>query len=106
MTTIYLTGGAKNGKSSLGQELACALARRDGLSLFYVATMIAADDEDLSRIARHREDRAGLGFTTLEHGRDLAGLAEKSGFYLVDSIVYLTDFALTILCFYPRFNVC
>ena len=89
MTTIYLTGGAKNGKSSLGQELACILSRRDGLSLYYVATMIPRDDEDLSRIARHREDRAGLGFTTLEQGRDLAPLAEKSGFYLVDSVTAL-----------------
>lgn len=89
MTTIYLTGGAKNGKSSLGQELACILSRRDGLSLYYVATMIPHDDEDLSRIARHREDRAGLGFTTLEQGRDLAPLAERSGFYMVDSVTAL-----------------
>jgi len=51
--------------------------------------MIAVDDEDRARIARHRADRQGLGFTTLEQGRDLAGLAEKSGFYLVDSVTAL-----------------
>ncbi len=89
MTSIYITGGAKNGKSSLGQRAACRLSARDGLDLFYVATMIPTDDEDLSRIARHREDRAGLGFTTLEQGRDLAPVAEKSGFYLVDSVTAL-----------------
>lgn len=89
MTTIYITGGAKNGKSSLGQDAACRIARREGLNLYYVATMIPTDDEDLSRIARHREDRAGLGFTTLEQGRDLAPVAEKSGFYLVDSVTAL-----------------
>ena len=89
MTSIYITGGAKNGKSSLGQRAACDVARREGLSLYYVATMIAVDDEDRARIARHRADRQGLGFTTLEQGRDLAGLAEKSGFYLVDSVTAL-----------------
>ncbi|MBO7668420.1 MAG: bifunctional adenosylcobinamide kinase/adenosylcobinamide-phosphate guanylyltransferase [Firmicutes bacterium] len=89
MTTIYLTGGAKNGKSSLGQDLACAVARREGLFLFYLATMIPHDDEDRARVARHRADRAGMGFTTLERGADLSPLAEKSGFYLVDSVTAL-----------------
>lgn len=89
MTTIYLTGGAKNGKSTLGQELACRLAAREGRGLFYLATMIAVDGEDRARIARHRADRAGAGFTTLERGCDLADLAEPHGVYLVDSVTAL-----------------
>lgn len=87
MNTIYLTGGAKNGKSTLGQRLACRLAR--GGELYYVATMIPHDEEDLARVARHRKDREGLGFTTVERGSDLARLARPQGFYLVDSVTAL-----------------
>ena len=89
MTTIYLTGGAKNGKSGLGQKLACAIAEREGLRLYYVATMIPHDEEDEKRIARHVLDRSGLGFTTLEQGWDLAELARPDGFYLLDSVTAL-----------------
>ena len=89
MTTVYLTGGAKNGKSGLGQKLARAIAKREGLSLYYVATMIPHDEEDRARIARHVRDRSGLGFTTLEQGRDLAKLARPDGFYLLDSVTAL-----------------
>ena len=89
MTTVDLTGGAKNGKSGLGQKLASSLAERDGLSLYYVATMIPHDEEDRARIARHVQDRSGLGFTTLEQDRDLAKLARPDGFYLLDSVTAL-----------------
>ena len=89
MTTVYLTGGAKNGKSSLGQEIACTIAKRQGLGLYYVATMIPHDEEDRYRIARHVQDRSGLGFTTLEQGSGLAALARPEGFYLVDSVTAL-----------------
>ena len=87
MKFIYLTGGAKNGKSTLGQKLACKLARPG--QLYYVATMIPHDGEDEARIARHRQERQGLGFITLEQGRDLAELARPDGFYLVDSVTAL-----------------
>ena len=43
---VFISGGAKNGKSSFAQELAAGLAKKDGLPLYYVATMIAGDDED------------------------------------------------------------
>ncbi|MBR5429369.1 MAG: bifunctional adenosylcobinamide kinase/adenosylcobinamide-phosphate guanylyltransferase [Firmicutes bacterium] len=95
MTTIYLTGGAKNGKSALGQELACRLAAPG--ELYYVATMIPHDGEDRARVARHRRERAGLGFITLEQGSELAALARPQGFYLVDSVTAL----LTNLMFPP-----
>ena len=69
--TILLSGGAKNGKSDLAQELALRLA--DGGAHYYLATMIPCDGEDNRRIARHRENRAGMGFETVERGRDLCG---------------------------------
>ena len=61
---IWITGGAGSGKSSLAQELASALAA--GGPHYYVATMVPRDDEDRRRISRHIEDRAGMGFGTIE----------------------------------------
>lgn len=60
----FLSGGAKNGKSSLAQRIVCA---QPG-PRYYLATMIPHDDEDLLRIRRHIDDRAGLGFATVECG--------------------------------------
>ena len=87
---IFITGGAKNGKSSLAQELALKLA--DGGTRYYVATMIPSDQEDLDRIARHIADRAGLGFTTIECGRNIDQCltkADPGGTFLVDSVTAL-----------------
>ena len=45
--------------------------------------MIPHDHEDLARIRRHREERAGWGFETLECGRDILACleAERKNFY-------------------------
>ena len=88
----YISGGAKNGKSTLAQNLAVLCSKykevtigADGLPeghdlrelelpLYYVATMIPTDEEDRIRIARHIKDREGLGFTTVERGKNINGI--------------------------------
>ena len=65
----FISGGAKNGKTTLGQDLAVYLAA--GGTHYYVATMISADAEDDERIRRHIADRAGLGFETIECPRHI-----------------------------------
>ena len=88
--TIFLSGGCKNGKSTFAEGCAQALAG-DG-PLYYVATMIPHDDEDLVRIARHVAERAGKGFTTLEQGTRLCDClkrADPSGTFLLDSVTAL-----------------
>ena len=87
--TYYLCGGAKNGKSALAQQLALQLHRQWGGRLYYLATMIPQDGEDEARVRRHRQERAGLGFITLERGRELAPLAQADGVYLLDSVTAL-----------------
>lgn len=87
---IYISGGAKNGKSMFAQEIAKKLSA-DG-HLWYLATMEPHDDEDFARIARHRNERMGWGFKTAEWGRDIAKHYENidcEGTYLVDSITAL-----------------
>lgn len=98
---ILITGGCKNGKSSFAQKLAYMLSEKNAPQvqgnrqaghLYYVATMIPHDEEDAARIQRHREDRAGLGFITLEWGFSLAehfSEADQRGTYLLDSLTAL-----------------
>lgn len=88
--TVFLSGGCKNGKSTLAERAVKALAG-DG-PLYYIATMIPHDEEDDTRIRRHVEARQGLGFTTLEQGRDLLACldrAEETGSFLLDSVTAL-----------------
>ena len=85
---IFISGGCKNGKSFFAQRAAKAL----GAPLYYVATMIPHDGEDDARILRHRADREGWGFETIECGRDILGClecADPRGAFLIDSATAL-----------------
>src|SRR5947207_799539 len=50
---IYLTGGARSGKSRYGVELARRLAKK----VVFAATAMPTDGEMKRRIKRHREER-------------------------------------------------
>lgn len=67
--TVFISGGSKNGKSAFAQRAALKLS--GGRKLYYVATMIPSDGEDRDRVARHVAERAGLGFETVERGRNV-----------------------------------
>ncbi len=87
---VFISGGCKNGKSMFGQRVAKKLAG-DG-PLYYVATMIPSDDEDIARIKRHLTERDGMGFTTIECGRDILNAldgADTDGTFLLDSVTAL-----------------
>lgn len=66
---VFISGGCKNGKSTIAENIAVKLA--EGAPLYYMATMIPHDEEDLERIARHIEARKGKGFLTVECGSSL-----------------------------------
>jgi len=86
---IFISGGCKNGKSYYAQQLAKRQAAENG-PLYYVATMEPADEEDGARILRHRQEREGWGFTTLERSRNIGALeADFSGSFLFDSVTAL-----------------
>lgn len=90
---ILFSGGSKSGKSELAEDAAVRLAG-DGGRLYYIATMIPRDDEDLQRIRRHRGARAGKGFITVECGGDINKLADDAdpeGTYLLDSVTALLE---------------
>ena len=86
--STFISGGCKNGKSFYAQRIAKAL----GAPLYYIATMIPRDSEDDARIKRHRAERAGWGFETLECGADILTCLERadcSGAFLLDSVTAL-----------------
>lgn len=90
--TVFISGGAKCGKSSLAQDLAVALAK--GGKHYYVATMISTGEEDNERIRRHIADRDGLGFETVECFKNIMSVADTDGTYLVDSVTSLIQNSL------------
>ena len=86
---IFISGGCKNGKSYYAQHLAKV---QNGESLYYVATMKSVDSEDDERIERHRRERDGWGFTTIEQAVDIEKILDKSGHdgsFLLDSVTAL-----------------
>lgn len=82
MITLVL-GGVRSGKSAVAE----GLARRHAPSVTYVATMLPADDPELTaRISAHRARRDPT-WRTVDAGENLAGLlASLSGTVLLDSL--------------------
>jgi adenosylcobinamide kinase/adenosylcobinamide-phosphate guanylyltransferase len=95
---IFITGGARSGKSSLAESLARRLSTlaggREG-AVTYIATARAGDREMQARIEEHRRRRPA-GWTTIEAPDDLAGVLESAlaggGTVLVDCLtLYLSN---------------
>ena len=90
--TVFISGGAKCGKSSIAQDLTVALAK--GGKRYYVATMIPSGEEDQERIRHHLADRDGMGFETVECFKNIMSVVDKEGTFLVDNITSLVQNAL------------
>ncbi|MBQ6012628.1 MAG: bifunctional adenosylcobinamide kinase/adenosylcobinamide-phosphate guanylyltransferase [Firmicutes bacterium] len=88
---VFISGGCKNGKSTLAEDLAVKLAG-DG-PRYYVATMVPHDEEDRARIEKHRSSRRGKGFETLECAEDVSACAKgrSGGTFLLDSVTALVS---------------
>jgi len=87
---IFISGGCKNGKSYYAQGLAKQM--QSGQPLYYVATMNATDREDDKRIVRHRAERHGWGFTTVEQWQNIENIlqiCDPRGTFLLDSLTAL-----------------
>jgi adenosylcobinamide kinase/adenosylcobinamide-phosphate guanylyltransferase len=84
---IYVTGGARSGKSRFAQERACQLSE----SPVYVATARIWDDEFGKRVQRHRDER-GPEWTTYESERDLYKLPLADRVVVIDCVtLWLTN---------------
>ena len=74
MLTLII-GGAGSGKSAFAEALVCRLPGKR----LYLATMLPHGAECRARIKKHRAQRAGRGFETLERGLDLQHAAIPDG---------------------------
>ena len=80
---VLVTGGSGCGKSTWAERLIAALPEEGRV---YVATMRVCDGESVQRVARHRAQRAYLGFATIECEQNLAAAEIPQG-----SVVLLED---------------
>lgn len=82
-----ITGGSGCGKSTYAEGLIAALPNEKRV---YIATMQVYDGESERRVARHRAQRAGMGFATLEWEKNLAPeRIEKGSIVLLEDLVNL-----------------
>jgi adenosylcobinamide kinase/adenosylcobinamide-phosphate guanylyltransferase len=80
---ILVTGGSGCGKSTWAEKLVQSMPSGKRV---YIATMQVYDRESEIRVQRHRAQRAGLGFRTVECEKDLASAPVEAG-----SVVLLED---------------
>jgi adenosylcobinamide kinase/adenosylcobinamide-phosphate guanylyltransferase len=69
--TVLVLGPNNSGKSAYAEKLAVSLANGP---LCYIATMIPYGEEGRARVEKHRKQREGLGFVTLERPTRVAGI--------------------------------
>ena len=74
MSFVFVTGGARSGKS----DYAMSLAEKAGGRLVYIATATPGDDEMRERIENHRRSR-GMNWKTIEETLDLSGAVSSLG---------------------------
>ena len=72
MKTVFITGGARSGKSSFALSMGDGAGGRKA----YVATAEALDEEMAARIATHRKERDD-SWETFEEPRDPAALGSR-----------------------------
>jgi adenosylcobinamide kinase / adenosylcobinamide-phosphate guanylyltransferase len=91
---IFVTGGARSGKSSFAERLACKIASDYGGDLHYIATCKPADDEMSNRIRRHQLERkeSAAEWVTWECPTDINNLVpvfKKTDIVLLDCLTIL-----------------
>ena len=81
---VLVLGGARSGKSAVGERLAAELA--GGGPVTVLATAVVGDDDMAARVAAHRARRPGH-WATVETGPDLLGALDRApGPVLVDAL--------------------
>ncbi len=86
---IFISGGCKNGKSSIAEKITYELSKETSL-LYYLATMKPSDSEDEARVKKHIADREKYNFKTIEISENINTLSvDENGTYLLDSITAL-----------------
>jgi len=83
---VFISGGVRSGKSSLGEQYANDLAMGRKI---YLATSKVYDEEMKRRIQKHQADRAQKGFVTMEQSENIGEIVprlQKSDTVLMDCL--------------------
>ena len=70
-----IIGGSGSGKSVFAEN--CLSELKDVQAKYYVATMMVSEEEGRKKVERHRKQRAGKGFRTVEQAVDIERAAEE-----------------------------
>ena len=88
---ILITGGSGSGKSEYAECTAVKLKTGlDAKSLYYIAAMKPYGAEGAKRIERHRRQRAGKGFKTIENYTAAMPDISKDSVVLLECLSNLT----------------
>ena len=68
---VLVTGASGSGKSEYAENL---VMEASFSNRYYIATMAVYGDEGRDKVLRHKRQRQGKGFVTLERQKDLGGL--------------------------------
>jgi adenosylcobinamide kinase / adenosylcobinamide-phosphate guanylyltransferase len=89
---IFITGGARSGKSSYAQQLALSLSDNP----VYVATAKVWDDDFEKRVQRHKNERDER-WINYEEQRNVSGLPIQNKICIIDCVtLWLTNFFIDI----------
>lgn len=85
----FVSGGVRSGKSSFAERLLVDGALKTGGRLVYIASGRAVDEEMQERIERHKADRAGESWLTIEQPvslHDVLPFIQEGDFVLWDCL--------------------
>ena len=91
---IFISGGARSGKTSFAEAYAVELANIQKSSLYYLATSQKDDQEMIKRVERHQEDREKsiVNWQTIEQSVDISEVVtqvNEQSVILLDCITLL-----------------
>jgi len=93
---ILITGGARSGKSSFAESMACKLSDK----VLYLATAVPFDDEMKARIEKHKQSRPSF-WDTHEGYQNLSDAVENAKNYEVLLLDCVTVMLTNLLWEYP-----
>lgn len=82
----FISGGAKSGKSLCAEQMAF---HAYGNNVAYIATSLNLDDEQNSRIIRHREQREKYGWETIEKASNISEVKTTKKALLIECLINL-----------------
>lgn len=96
MELIFISGGARSGKSSFAEKYAATIAEENQYKLYYIATSKRTDEEMAERIKLHQldRDRSGVNWQTIECSvseeiRQSVGNMQPNSVVLMDCLTVL-----------------